>query len=202
MRRIAYLGACMLMFSLLMPAACSTIPKMKITCGLGPELDALKGKEIYFRFIDDRPEKDIIGKGAEDIYKGFSGNMNLFLSRGEEKYLEGVYYVDGLFAKVFTAYFKNKGLSLVEEPGPGIPELNIRLKEFVLGLKDRTWTFKVEYEARFTHKGDKLIKRFEQQGEKTRITGTGQADQLISETLTDVVNRLDIKETLSNAAKE
>jgi hypothetical protein len=149
--------------------ACATIPKLEVTYNTIPKSNILEGKEIYFRFIDKRANKDIIGNGAKRIYKNFSGNINYILSTGEkERFLVGIYDIE-------------------------TPELAINLYDFTLDLPGRRWIARIDFEAEFTQEGNVLTRRFKGQAEKFRISGIKQAHQVMSETFNDMVNKLDVK---------
>ncbi len=174
--------------------ACATIPKLEVTYKTIPKSNILEGKEIYFRFIDKRANKDIIGNGAKGIYKNFSGNINYILSKGEkERFLVGIYDIETLFKKTFTLYLENMGLQLLPERKEGIPELAINLYDFTLDLSGRRWIARIDYEAEFTQEGNVLTRRFKGQAEKFRISGIKQAHQVMSETFNDMLNKLDVK---------
>jgi len=174
--------------------ACATLPSMNVTYKTMPKSGILEGREIYFRFIDKRSDKDIIGQGAKEIYKHFSGNINFIVSKGKkDESLVGVYEAESLFKNALAIYLENMGLRLLPEPKPGIPELAIKLHDFVLDLSGRRWVARIVYEAEFIQDGDVLIREFRGEGEKYRISRLTQADQVISETFTDIVNQLDVK---------
>jgi hypothetical protein len=182
--------------------ACATIPKLEVTYNTIPKSNILEAKEIYFRFIDKRTNKDIIGNGAKGIYKNFSGNINYILSKGEkEKFLVGICDVETLFKKTFTLYLKNVGLKLLPERKEGIPELAINLYDFTLDLSGHRWIARIDYEAEFTQEGNVLTRRFKGQAEKFRISGIKQAHQVMSETFNDMVNKLDVKSLFTDTSE-
>jgi len=174
--------------------ACATLPSMNVTYRTMPQSNILEGREIYFRFIDKRSDKDIIGEGAKHIYKHFTGNMNFIVSKGKnDESLVGVYDAESLLKNAFSIYLQNMGLRVLPDPKPGIPELAIKLHDFVLDLSARRWVARIVYEAEFIQDGDVLIREFRGEGEKYRISGLTQANQVMSETFTDIVNQLDVK---------
>ena len=179
--------------------ACATIPNLEVTYNTLPQSNILEGKEIHFRFIDKRVNKDIIGNGAKGIYKHFSGNINYILSKGEkERFLVGIYDIETLFKKTFTLYLENMGLQLLPEWKEGMPELAIDLYDFTLDLSGRRWIARIDYEAEFTQEGNVLTRRFTGQAEKFRIFGIKQAHQVMSETFNDIVHELDVKRIVNN----
>ena len=174
--------------------ACATIPTLNVTYQTIPKSNILEGKEIYCRFSDKRSNKDIIGKGAKEIYKNFSGNINFIVLKGKkDKSPVKIYDVEALFKNAFANYLENMGLKLLPEPKAGIPELVIKLDDFVLDLSGRRWIVMIAYEAEFIQDGRVLVRKLKGEGEKYRISGLTQAHQAMSETFTDTVNQLDIK---------
>ena len=199
MRPFLSFGRFVFSLSLGLFVACATLPSMNVTYKTMPKSNILEGREIYFRFIDMRSDKDIIGQGAKNIYKHFSGNINFILSKGKkDESLVGVYEVESLFKNALAIYLENMGLRLLPEPKPGIPELAIKLHDFVLDLSGRRWVARIVYEAEFIQDGSVLIRKFRGEGEKHRVFGLTQADQVISETFTDIVNQLDVKRMFGN----
>ena len=194
MRPFLSFGRFVFSVSLGLFVACATLPSMNVTYKTMPKSNISEGREIYFRFIDKRSDKDIIGQGAKEIYKHFSGNINFIVSKGKkDESLVGVYEAESLFKNALAIYLENMGLSLLSEPKPGIPELAIKLHDFVLDLSRRRWVARIVYEAEFIQDGDVLIREFRGEGEKYRISGLTQADQVMSETFTDIVNQIDVK---------
>ena len=194
MRPFLSFGRFVFSLSLGLFVACATLPSMNVTYKTMPKSNILEGREIYFRFIDKRSDKDIIGRGAKEIYKHFSGNVNFIVSKGKkDESLVGVYEAESLFKNALAIYLENMGLRLLPEPKPGIPELAVKLHDFVLDLSGRRWVARIVYEAEFIQDGSVLIRKFRGEGEKYRVSGLTQADQVMSETFTDIVNQLDVK---------
>ena len=199
MRPFLSFGRFVFSVSLGLFVACATLPSMNVTYKTMPKSNILEGREIYFRFIDKRPDKDIIGQGAKKIYKHFSGNINFIVSKGKkDESLVGVYEAESLFKNALAIYLENMGLRLLPEPKPGIPELAIKLHDFVLDLSGRRWVARIVYEAEFIQDGSVLIRKFRGEGEKYRVSRLTQADQVMSETFTDIINQLDVKRMFGN----
>ena len=199
MRPFLSFGRFVFSLSLGLFVACATLPSMNVTYKTMPKSNILEGREIYFRFIDKRSDKDIIGQGAKEIYKHFSGNINFIVSKGKkDESLVGVYEAESLFKNALAIYLENMGLRLLPEPKPGIPELAIKLHDFVLDLSGRRWVARIVYEAEFIQDGSVLIRKFRGEGEKYRVSRLTQADQVMSETFTDIINQLDVKRMFGN----
>ena len=114
----------------------------------------------------------------------------------EEKgeHLIGIYGVEPLFKKAFSMYFADAGLILLSEPKKGIPELSIRLSDFTLDLSGRKWIASIVYEAEFVKDKKTFTRKFNGRAERYKIYGLGQADQVMSEAFTDIINQLSLKD--------
>ena len=175
-------------------AACVTIPQLEITYQTKPKPDVLKGKELYFSFVDKRSNKDIIGAGAKGLYKTFAGNINLIRSEGErDRFIVGIYDIESLLKKTFLIYLENRGLTLLPEKKEEIPTLIISLRDVLLDLSRNRWTAKMNYEAEFIRDGDVVTRRFKGQAEKFRVSGYKQAHEVMSEIVNDMVHKLDVE---------
>jgi len=178
--------------------ACSTLPKLDVTYKTLLKSTALEGREIYFKVVDKRPTRDIIGPGAKRVFKDFAGNITLIVETGPEKRsIVGMYGVRMLFENAFTRYLENMGLKLTPEPKGGVPRLKVAIRDFTLDLPGSSWTARMVYEAEFSHDGRILIRKYQGEGEKLRISGLTQAHQVMSETFSDTIHQFDVREMIS-----
>lgn len=181
--------------------SCATVPVLNVTYGTVPKTSMPDSKEIYFKLIDQRTSKDIIGPGAQGVYEGYSGKINFMVSKGDkEERFVGVYDVKSLFGKVFSMYLSDAGLTVLSEPKKGVPELSVRLNDFTLDLSGRKWVASVDYEAEFIEEGKTLIRKFKGRAERLRLYGLEQAHQVMSEAFTDIINQLDLKDLFGSSA--
>jgi hypothetical protein len=179
-------------------ASCATIPELTVNYGLPPKADELKGKKIFLSLVDNRAVRDILGEGARKEFKNFSGNISLSLARGkEEGFKVGLYDLSSLFMEVFTRRLQNLGAEVVPERNQADVEVAIVLKEFLLDLIDRKWTVSVGYEARLVKNKKVLAKQtITSRGERVKLVGRRQADTVLSEVFTEMINKLDVKKLL------
>ncbi len=188
-------------FVLVVLASCATIPELTVNYGLPPKADELKGKKIFLSLVDNRAGKDILGEGARKEFKNFSGNISLSLARGkDEGFKVGLYDLSSHFMEVFKIRLQNLGAEVVPERKKGDVEMAIVLKEFLLDLIDRKWTVTVGYEVRLVKNKKVLAKRtISSQGERLKLVGLRQADTVLSEIFTEMINKLDAKRFLEQA---
>lgn len=202
MKVLCFYGKLFVSLSLGLFAACATLPSLDVTYKTMPKSSILEGREIYFKVIDKRTNKDIIGPGAKKVYKNFAGNIAFIVDKGaKEKSTVGIYEVQPLFKNAFVIYFENMGLRLLPEPKAGIPQLAVNIYDFVLDLSGSSWTARIVYGAEFSQHGKVLIRKFQGEGEKIRVTGLTQAHQVMSETFSDIVNQLNVRELFSPSIK-
>lgn len=178
--------------------ACATLPKLDVTYKTLPEPRAFPVPEIYFKVTDKRPIQDFIGPGAKKVYRNFAGNITLIVETGRGKQsIVGVYNVKEIFEHTFTRYLENKGLTLLPNPKDVCPRLEVAIHDFTLDLAGPKWISRIAYKAEFSYLGRNLIRNYQGEGEKFRISGLRQAHEVMSETFSEIVHRLDLREMLS-----
>jgi hypothetical protein len=190
-----------MLFVLMALTSCSTIPELKVTYQLPKRSEALKGKKVFVGFEDARKSEELIGKGAQEQYKNFSGNITLYFSRGDEAgFRIGVYHVSALFKEVFKERLEYLGAEVVSERKESELEMMIVLKSLLLDLVDRDWVVTIDYEARLKKQGELLASQtISGQAERLKVLGRRDADKVMGEIFTDAVNRLDVPRLFQQA---
>ena len=190
-----------LLFVLIAVTSCTTIPELKVTYQLPMRSEALKGKKVFVGFEDARKSKDLIGKGAQEQYKNFSGNITLFFARGDDEGFKiGVYHVPALFKEVFKEKLEHLGAEDVSERKESEIEMMIVLKDLLLDLADRDWVVTMGFEARLMKEGEFLASQtISGQAERLKVLGRRDADKVMGEIFSDVVNRLDVPRLFQQA---
>jgi hypothetical protein len=190
-----------MLFVLMALTSCTTIPELKVTYHLPMRSEALKGKKVFVGFEDARKSKDLIGRGAQEQYKNFSGNITLFFARGgDEGFKIGVYHVPALFKEVFKERLEHLGAEVVSERKESEIEMMIVLKDLLLDLADRDWVVTMGFEARLMKEGEFLASQtISGQAERLKVLGRRDADKVMGEIFSDVVNRLDVPRLFQQA---
>lgn len=176
--------------------SCSAISTLNVNYRLPPaDPGNVRGEKIALAFEDARETKRILKDGAFSEFESFSGNISLSLAGDDEEVVPlGLYDPKSLFMEAFRRRFKNIGVEAVREGGEAQVGLAIVLKEFSLDLVERKWIAKMGYEA-VVKRGGRVAYRhnIRGEGERLKLVGTSQADALLSEIFTDVINRLDLE---------
>ncbi|MBW1887882.1 MAG: hypothetical protein JRI52_05965 [Deltaproteobacteria bacterium] len=183
--------------------SCATIPHLNVEYRLPPKSDELKGKKVSLVFEDRRAVKDILGKGAQKDFKNFSGNISYSLARGKEKGFKiGLYTIPSLFMEVFKLRLENLGIEVVSEGEKDETAIVIVLKDLILDLINRKWVVTMDYEAGLV-RDQKILARqmISGQGERLKLVGRGQADIVMGEIFTDMVNRLNVARLFQQASQ-
>lgn len=181
---------------------CSTIAELSVHYELPPASEELAGRSLALSVEDARSTKDILGAEAEEVFRHFGGKVSYSYARhGQEGFRQGLYEVPELFEAAFRKKLENLGMNVREDAAPGVPEMVVRIEEYALNLVGRQWVGRAVYEARMLEEGRWLAaQQINGRAERARIFGRRQADELMSELFTDVVNRLDVHRLLEQAA--
>ena len=181
------------LFALLV--SCTTIPQVNVLYRLPPEKTELKDLKIFLSFEDQRTDKDFLGAGAKADYKNFSENFSFSVATGTEKgFRIGVYDLPSLIMETFKRRLEYSGLTVLKEVGGEDAEMVIVLKEFLLDKVDWNWVFKMSYKAELKKEGRMLTKQtFAGQAERFKLVGTKEADTVVGETYTELVNQLNVQ---------
>ncbi|HPA15827.1 MAG TPA: hypothetical protein PKV75_11250 [Desulfobacterales bacterium] len=182
-------------------AACATTSYLNVTYQPPPESYALDGKEIFFDFKDMRTDKTVLSETAQKKLKNFTGIFSLTVaSQGEKGPVVGAFYLPSLFQEAFTRSLVNMGAELLPEPKNDEPILEIVLKDFILDVVGRKWVASIRYETDLIKNGNLLASQnISGNAERYDLLGRKDADKLLGEIFTDIVNKLDIHKLFEQA---
>lgn len=178
--------------------ACSSVPILRVTYRLPPQSPDLIDKEIYLRIEDNRSEKDMIGERAREDFEHFTGLLVLYLSEGQgERTKLGVYDIKSIFQEALKNRLTRSGLKIVPETKVDQAGLVIKLDKFLLDLDNRKWKVTSAYEIVLMKQGQTLFSQtINGEAERLKVVGLEQANIVISELITDIINRPDLVEIL------
>ena len=192
---------------LLTMLSCSTVPMLNINYKVLEKTNLLEGKRVLLEIRDSRQDKDIFGEGAKEDFQNASETISLSIAEGNEKgFKVGIFPLTDLMRQVFEERFKSLGISVVTDKNKTgeEPRIVIDLKAFKLelikGTIKRTWKSSMIYGVEISSKGKVLTATtITGQSEKLKIIGRTDADSLVSDLVTDLVNRLDVQALLKQA---
>ena len=182
--------------------ACASKSYIAVNYRLPVASDDLKGERVFLEIRDIRSDKTIFGQNAQTEFKHFTGLFALSVNQGKKPFVVGAFDLPSLFKETFKRKLENSGLEVLTQPEKTIPVLEIVIKEFQLDLVDRKWVAEISYDARLL-KGDLLLvtKTISGDAERVKVIGQGDAEKVLGDIFTDIVNRLDFHKLLEQATK-
>ena len=163
---------------------------------MGPSLE----KKIYLKVIDGRENKNFLSEAARNEFDLWDGAFALYYSEKKPKSAVDTYTLTALIQTIMTQRLESKGLTVVDQESAALPILEMTLKKLVLALQDRTWVSDISYEVKLSGNNLKTGREtVSGKAERTKVMGRGAGEILVSELLTDTVNRLDIDKLFKNA---
>jgi hypothetical protein len=182
-------------------AACAN--KFFIAVDYRPPVPAKKFSQqtVRVEMKDMRSTKTILSNNAAKDFEGFTGLFSLFVEKGKkEKLAVGGFQLLPLFKAAFSQRMEDMGIQVLKDSGTTDLAIEIALQKFFLDLVDRKWRLEISYDASLT-KGSRVLAKETISGkaERVKILGAGEAEKLIGNLFTDVVNDLDIEKLLNKA---
>jgi len=111
--------------------------------------------------------------------------------------LVGAFSLSSMVREIFKHRLENAGVRIVAEEEIGVPIVEIVLQEFKLDLPNRSWVINMKYQANLI-KQDRVVagETITGSAERLRVISGKNAEIIIGELVSDVVNRLNLKEFL------
>jgi ABC-type uncharacterized transport system auxiliary subunit len=188
---------------LILTGACSTKPFLIVQYQLPAPAETLAGKTVSLVISDIRETKAFLSENAKKSLPEFNETYSLVVLKSDGSgNLLGVYEVDALLAETFKQRLKNLGLQISPSANQSEYELEVKLKEFKLDLAGRNWVVKMNYQASLS-KNSRLLAMESVDGsaQRLKVMGTGDAEKLLGELLTDMVNKLDLVKLFQQAQR-
>ena len=202
--------ACKLLFItilMIIMSSCSTVPMLHVNYRTPDITDQLKGKRVFLDVRDVRSDKEMMGSGAKEDFANISETISLSVAEGNDKgFKVGIFTVTDLMKEVFKERMKGLGLDVVtdissrgQEPTVIVDIQTFKLDK-ITGTVKRTWTAKMAYSVEISGNGKTLASnRISGESEKLKILSRKEADSLMSDLVTDLVNRLNVEALFKEA---
>jgi len=157
-------------------------------------------KRIYLKVIDGRETETFLSQAARNEFDLWDGTFALYYSEKKPKSAVDTYSLTALIRTIMAQRLESKGIMVVDHHSAGLPTLEMTLKKLQLELQDRTWVSDIRYEVQLSSDNLKTGREtVSGKAERTKVMGRGAGEILVSEILTDTINRLDIDKLFKNA---
>ncbi len=186
---------------LILTGACSSKPFLIVDYQLPSPSNTLEGKEVSPVITDIRENKAFLSESAKKSLREFNETYSLVVLKEDGSgNLLGVYEIDGLLSEIFKQRLNNLGMQVPPPANKAEYELEIRLKEFKLDLAGRKWIVNMNYQAHLLKNGRLLaMQSVNGSAERLKVMGKSDAEKVLAELLTDMVNKLDIAKLFQQA---
>lgn len=182
-------------------SACATKSYLNVNYRLPVPSDSLKGETLFIKFTDGRADKSIFGKNAKTEFNNFTGIFSFSVDMGKKKsFVVGAFDLPSLFQEAFSKRLENVGIEVLTDQEKAESIFEIVLQEVVLDLVDRKWVAEISYEARLI-KDDILMAKESINGkaERTKVFRQKDAERVLSDIFTAVINKLDVHKLVKKA---
>jgi hypothetical protein len=111
--------------------------------------------------------------------------------------LVGAFSLSSMVREIFKHRLENAGVRIVTEEEIDVPIVEIVLKEFKLDLPNRNWVIQMNYQANLIKQGRVVGgEAITGSAERLRVISGKNAEKIIGELVSDVVNRLNLNDFL------
>ena len=182
-------------------SACASKPFLKVQYQLPSSSTALTGESISLAVSDRRNDDSFLSSNAKKSIKNFNDTYSLVVLHDDGSgNLIGAYDLVSLLREIFRQRLKNEGLQVIAIADSADANLEIELKEFKLDIVDRKWVLRMSYQAGLSKNGGQIAKEsVNGSAERLKIMGKSDAEKILGELVTDMVNKLDVAKLLQQA---
>jgi hypothetical protein len=173
---------------------------LRVHYQLPAKSDSLAGKQILLTFKDARENKTLLSQSAREDLRDFSGSFTLVVVQdsGAEELL-GVYDLTALLKEALRQRLRQSGLQVTEKVQLK-HQIEFVLNRFVLDLQARKWILTMSYQTILKENGDLVISEsISGTAERVKVVGSRDAEKIISELISDTINKVDITKLFQQA---
>jgi len=183
-----------LLFMATLIIACASKPFLKVQYQLPPSSTALTGESLFLQISDQRIDQTFLSSNAKNALKNFNGTYSLVVLRNDGSgNLIGAYDLNSLWREIFKQRLANEGVTVFASKESSNTSLEIQIKEFKLDIVNRKWMLQMSYQAALSRDNTTLAKEtINGSAERLKVMGKSDAEKILGELVTDMVNKLDV----------
>ena len=186
--------------SIVIISACSHKPVFQVNYLLPQAAAPYADKQVYVTASDGRSSEQFLTPGASKELPDFSGLFSLVVLKSDGiGDLVGAYEVIALMKALCEERMKASAVALSDRPQAAATRVEIVLKDFTLDYAERKWVARMRYEA-IASSPDGTTRRQMVSGsaERVKLWGRSEAEKLVGELASDVINKLELERLLTN----
>jgi uncharacterized lipoprotein YajG len=182
----------------IMLSFCATKNFLTVKYQLPPQPAEQKEIRVALVVKDVREDRSIATKNARAALQNFTDHFALIVAQeNKNDKLVGAFSPSSLLKEVFKQRLENAGIVVAAEEDPSTPVVEIVLKEFKLNLENRKWIVTMSYQANLIKQNAIVAgETITGSAERLRVIGSKDAEIVVGELISDVANRLNLKELL------
>ena len=182
-------------------SACASKPFLKIQYQLPPSSTALTGESIFLRISDQRNDPAFLSANAKNSLKDFNDTYSLVVLHDDGSgNLIGAYDLNSLWNEIFKQRLQNEGVTVSASEEITDANLVIQIKVFKLDIVDRKWVLQMSYQAGLSRNNTVIAKEsVNGSAERLKVMGKSDAEKILAELVTDMVNKLDVAQLYRQA---
>lgn len=181
--------------------ACASRPFLKVQYQLPTPSTELTGESLYLQISDKRNDTAFLSSNAKKSLKDFNDTYSLVVLRADGSgNLLGAYDLNSLWRELFKQRLQNEGVTVSSGSDNTKASLEIQIKAFKLDIVGRKWMLHMSYQAGLS-KNNTLRARESVNGsaERLKLMGKSDAEKILGELVTDMVNKLDVAQLFRQA---
>lgn len=182
-------------------SGCGSKTYLNVDYHLPDEPQSLAGKKIFLQVTDARSDQEIFSEKAKSKFEHFTGLFSLAVVTAEDqRQVIGAYDLVGLFREALSKRLSALGVAVLESQEEGQGVMTVTLNRFTIDLAGSKWMASVDYATSLT-RDEKTTAREKVSGsaERTKIMGKKDAEKVVGEIFTEMVNKLNLERLFERA---
>lgn len=180
---------------------CANRPYLNIDYTVTPRSQNLNGQSVRIQVQDSRKTQAVMEPRALRVFPDFQDRYNLaWIMPNRQRFTAGEYDLAALFKQTFKKRLERLGAKVVDDDTPAVPLLRVDMNTVRLKLIGVKWYATISCTAGLIVDERRVAgETVSGNAERVRVAGRKGADLLLSNTFTDVVNRIDIVKLFQQA---
>jgi hypothetical protein len=155
---------------------------------------------VHLTVSDLREAGDVLSEKARTSLKDFKGHFVLTVLRPTQPPLPlGARSLEGLVEAAFRQRLESGGYPIAERADAGAVSIEVGIESFHIDLTGGRWTFRFSYTASAAAGNGVATQSVAAAGERRRLMGRKEAEELLGEVFSDAVNQLDVAGLMKRA---